>query len=341
MKFALRILLISSAALAHSAAPAQEKLDIPPTPTQREHLTREQIRRDWVKLCSKSRSDAVSILKRMQGRDGGWESLRDRWGGETDALVIESLLDNDVPRHDPVIINGLRNLRLFRPATTHVVALQTVVLCKVNETTDRELIEHNVAWLLKALHRDGKQFRGWGLTDERARSPYDTYTFYAVMALRSAQTAGIDFDRQIWAEIRDFYFDHQREDGGWRWITQPGPESSPLPTVMALYALYAVDEQIGESPRSSWRIRKGVERLVESGSFSETEAPFFLYAMSRLGQLHGELKLCSAAGKERQWFEDGTVWAMDHRMDSGSFFVARQSTAKTTATCLLFLAAGK
>src|SRR5262245_17390163 len=93
-------------------ASGDEVLRIPHTPTVREHLTQEQIRRDWEKLILKARNDAVTILRKMQCPDGGWESLPDPWGGEASVLAVEALIDNGVAPDEPAMIKGLRNVRL-------------------------------------------------------------------------------------------------------------------------------------------------------------------------------------------------------------------------------------
>lgn len=324
-----------------AVARGQEILKIPPMPTEREHKTPEQLRRDWEKICAKARADAVAILKQWQRKDGSWVPNRNSWDCEIDALAIEALLDSGVPPDDPVIIKGLRSLRLYRPQTTTAVALQTVALCKANDRRDWELIQGNVDWLLKAARRDGRRLRGWALDTDAHRPSADRYTFDAVAALRAARLVGIRFDAAIWKEVRGHYLERQLGDGGWRWISETGPKSSPEPTAMALYSLYVADEMLGETKRSALVIRSGIGRLAESPWQDNRQALDFHYVMARLGGMHVERDFRGPAGKKREWFEDGTIWLINHQTPSGTFFVPRFDMAKTTAIGLLFLAAGK
>jgi hypothetical protein len=341
--FSNRILLVALIASVGtgSGVCGQEKLTIPPTPTEREFKSKEQIRRDLAVLCEKARTDAVSILKRTQWSNGAWIADSYWQTDEVSPLVIEALLDHDVLASDPVIVKGLKNLRSNAPGSTDAVALQAVVLCKVNDKKDRHRIERNMAWLLETVKRDGTQFLGWGRNKEY-RQPDDAYAFYAVMALRSAKLAGINVDRKVWDEIRDHYLERQKEDGSWTWVTQRGPTPSRSPTVMALYGLLACDDAIGSSTgRSANAIQKGIDRLVESLHFTDAEGTTLLYALSRLAQLSPNVVFASAAKRPRDWFEDGVVWIINNQQPSGSIRTVSYNSAKATASALHFLAAGK
>lgn len=323
----------------------QEKITVPPTPVEREHKTQEQIRREWTGLTTKTREDAIAALKLTQRNNGAWVTLTDYWGEEVSPLVIEALLESGVPLSDPVIVKGLKNLRGYRPELTNVVAMQTIVLCKANCKRDHSVIERNVEWLLKGVRRNGDGFLGWGRIQDDATRPHDAYNFYAVMALRSARQVGIDCGPKIWREIRDFYISKQKNDGGWTWIPQMDSPTARMPTVIALYALHVANEQLSwswTSGRAENAIAKGVDWLTESGSMTDDEAVFFLYALIRLGEFQGEWTFANNPNKKkRDWFEDGVIWIVNNRTPSGTIFVARADTTKTTASALLFLAAGK
>ncbi len=168
-----------------------------------------------VEKVRKAIEHGKDYLVRRQSRAGDWEGdvPASRPGGGT-ALALLALLNAGVPAEDPVIQNGLKWLRTVPAAQTYVVGLQTMVYCLAGQNEDRERIQRNVDWLVKARQMNGDKLRGWSYTQGQASVPDNSNMQYALLGLHEAQAAGFAVDPEVWRSVRTYYIDYQSR-GGW------------------------------------------------------------------------------------------------------------------------------
>src|SRR5262249_41664146 len=108
----------------------------------------------------------VEYLRRKQQNHGGWEVDLDspKFAGGWTGLALVALLNSGVNRDDPAILKGLRYLRSLKPEWTYVRALQTMAFAEAGYEEDRQRIQENVDWLIKARVVVGGELKGWGYT---------------------------------------------------------------------------------------------------------------------------------------------------------------------------------
>ena len=119
---------------------------------------------------------------------------------------------------DPMMQRGMKYVREFEAKWTYVVGLQTMVLAELGDERDREKIQQNVDWLIRARVLENGNLTGWSYSETRGM-PDNSNSQYAVLGLNAGRQAGAKIDRQIWESIRSFYRTTQsqapREEGGW------------------------------------------------------------------------------------------------------------------------------
>src|SRR5262249_21050473 len=152
-------------------------------------------------------------LVARQDRDGGWQGDVPKDGGTpliTLALLNAGVSLKDVNSKDEKVRKRAlalqRALKWLRdnPATqTYGVALETMVFCFVNDKADRKRIEKNVAVLLAYRRSEGWTYgdplRGGG------SPPDNSNTQYALLALHEAIQRGVNVDRKVLVEVRDYF----------------------------------------------------------------------------------------------------------------------------------------
>jgi hypothetical protein len=94
---------------------------------------------------------------RDQENGGKWENeaLAIAYPGGQTSLVLLALMTAGVPPDDPAVQRGLKYLRGIEPEKTYVVGLQTMAFAQAGYGVDRERIQRNVTWLLRARHSAG------------------------------------------------------------------------------------------------------------------------------------------------------------------------------------------
>src|SRR5262249_54898684 len=138
-----------------------------------------------------------------------------------------ALLNAGVKPADPVIKRGLEYLRTVQPQYTYVVSLQTMVYAEAGYNEDKERIQNNVNWLIRARVMDGTRCRGWTykLVGD-INSPDHSNTQYALLGLHAGHLAGAKIDREVWESLRQLYTGTQLPDGSWNyqpWRRGDGP----------------------------------------------------------------------------------------------------------------------
>src|SRR5262245_10412414 len=180
---------------------------------------------DLVEPVRKAIERGVMYL-RSQQHNGDWEhrGYPPHSGGVT-ALVLLALLNSGAIVDDPLIQAGLTSLRRVEPDSVYVVSLQTMVYALAKRPVDKERIQKNVEWLIKArVFEDGK-FAGWGYKSGSG-SADNSNTQYALLALHEGHLAGAKVDDGVWESILQFYKSTQRGDGSWKYksiVREPSP----------------------------------------------------------------------------------------------------------------------
>src|SRR5262249_50690020 len=156
----------------------------------------------------------IDYLRERENGSGNWEDSDRRMpameGGWT-ALAMLALLNAGVKPDDPIIERGLKTLRRIPADQTYVVALQTTVLAETGRNEDRERIQDNVNWLIRAMIKDNGVCYGWTYSDTggRGRISDNSNTQYALLGLHAGKMAGAKIDRAIWEMIRAYYINTQ------------------------------------------------------------------------------------------------------------------------------------
>jgi hypothetical protein len=201
MKRCVVLILAVALALNTTAMPAEAKK------VKREELV------DQVRNAIKR---GIKYLRGAQKSDGSWE-IDDfsvtRRGGWT-CLAMLALLNAGVSPEDKMIEKGLTYIRQLQPTYTYVRALQTMVYAEAGKNQDKERIQRNVDWLIKAKIDDGKMLQGWTYTQAQ-QAPDNSNTQYALLGLHAGKMAGAKIPRALWVMIRDYYIKTQTAEGGW------------------------------------------------------------------------------------------------------------------------------
>ncbi len=173
----------------------------------------------------------VRYLKDKEGGKGSWEEGFEStlFPGGCSSLAMLALLNAGVPRDDPVIDRGLKMLRKIEPKRTYVVGLQTMVYALAAYPADRERIQNNVEWLLRARLENGWTYGAHGSDDSRV--PDFSNTQYALLGLHEALRAGVRVPEADLRAIRSLYLRGQHEDGSWAYGFGGGIRGQPLMTM--------------------------------------------------------------------------------------------------------------
>jgi hypothetical protein len=174
-----------------------------------------------VEQVRKAIERGIQYLRDQEKGRGNWEVNNSTVmvkGGWT-ALAMLALLNAGVKPDDPVIERGLRYLRDVEPEKTYVVSLQTMVFAEARRNEDRERIQRNVNWLVRAMARDNQgHCLGWTYGDASAnntRLTDNSNTQYALLGLYAGRVAGAHVGREVWESIREYYIRTQQLDHGW------------------------------------------------------------------------------------------------------------------------------
>src|SRR5262245_47201238 len=123
---------------------------------------------------------------------GHWELAPELFmlkGGET-SLALLALLNSGVKPDDLAVergLNYLRGLPLQDDSWTYSVSLQTMVFAVAGHARDRERVQRNVEWLIKARVMSGERLLGWTYKQPRGvDNPDNSNTQYALLGLHEA-----------------------------------------------------------------------------------------------------------------------------------------------------------
>jgi hypothetical protein len=165
------------------------------------------------------------LKKKQEDRGAGqvnWENDAKILGifpGGASNMALLALLTAGVKPTDPAVQRVLPYIRSLPPQHTYVVGIQTLIFNEVNDPKDRDQVQKNVDWLLRArVIREGKLW-GWGYTDA-ASNPDNSNSQYALLGLWAGKQYGAKIDKKAWEQIQEFYMRTQvisekARIGGW------------------------------------------------------------------------------------------------------------------------------
>jgi hypothetical protein len=279
------------------------------------------------------------------GRPGGWSSL-----------AMLALLNSGVKPDDPIIQRGLKYLRGIQPQHTYVVGLQTMVFAAAGFNEDRERIQRNVDWLVKARVFSNNQFVGWSYGKGAFAGTSDnSNTQYALLGLHEGHLAGAKIDPKVWKDIRDFYRITQRADGGWGYATHFNNGSILTMTTAGLCGLLIAGQELNDR-REVLRAdgtAQNCGRYVEDKHVAEAlswigrrfivkypQAIYYnLYGLERAGRLTG-LRFLG----DHDWYREGCEFLVREQNADG-YWQSRQGHDSwpviSTSFALLFLSKGR
>ncbi len=286
--------------------------------------------------------NGVRFLKTKQ-KDGNWEGqgpdLLGYNGGLT-SLALLAMLEAGVDPKDKTVADGLAYLRALKPGQTYVVALQTMALLRGDRNKDKELIQRNVDWLLKALVRD-KGGYGWGYKEDAKGFTDNSNTQYAVMALHAAAEKGFKIEEQVWKDLREYYRRTQLQDGGWDYQAKGRPATLTM-TCAGVCGLLITNHHLKEDPGPA--LAKGLTRVGELFTLDVPAWHYYnLYGLARTGELSGN-RLFVTKDKAHDWYRAGAEFLVKRQATDGSWKSDKPVDGHpviATSYALMFLAKGK
>jgi hypothetical protein len=318
---------------------------------------------ELVKKVKESIDNAVTYLKKNQGRGGDWEAfvldvLGGQKGGQT-ALATLALLNSGLTKEDPAVAKALAYLRELKPERTYVVALQTMALAEARDPRDRPLLQRNVDWLRdRAIYSDGK-LTGWSYPMNQMAD--NSNTQYAVLGLYAAKAGGVKIDDELWKAIREFYTRTQRAEGTWAYAAS-GFDPSFTMTVSGACGLVIANMGLDVSPQKlneatgvaeacgvypeNAALAKGLAWIANQFNFMQGKSYFYnFYGIERLGRLSGQRFIGT-----HDWYREGCKILVAAQEQDGSFLARSGARSKyidtgwpviTTSFALLFLSKGR
>ena len=333
------------AILALSAAVALPAADKPKEPLV------EQVR--------KAIEGGVRYLRDQERGNGNWEAVDKASvgmpGGWT-SLAMLALLNAGVKPEDPVIERGLKSLRQVEPQFTYVVSLQTMVFAETGRSEDRERIQRNVDWLIRAMVREGGKCKGWTYRQE-PRLTDNSNTQYALLGLHAGRLAGAKIDREVWQSIQDYYVATQQPDHGWNYSPSM-PQTSLTMTTAGLCGLLISGMELNAGREvlrpdgtatncgvyaENKPATDALRWIAQPNNFKVNQPShtyYNLYGIERAGRLSGQRFF-----GEHDWYREGCEFLVEVQKEDGSW----QGTGRqqegwpiiSTSFALLFLSKGR
>jgi len=290
----------------------------------------------------------------QQRDNGSWEINAADVGhpGGATSLALLALLTSGVSPQNDRIQKGLEYLRKIKPSQTYVVALQTMALAQAGQK-DRELIQRNVDWLLKA-----QQDNGWSYTNQGGVTD-NSNTQYAVLGLHAGIEAGVTIDKNALAKIRAFMLRTQQGDG-WSYKARGAPMMTMTCAGLCNLMITGMDLDVSKQHMEGGEIKDcgqydengpvanalrwigGRFPAVIGGGNLQAQLgpwPFYcLYGVERTGRLTGQRFLGG-----HDWYEIGCRYLVGIQKAGGHWQGDNADGTPVLATsfALLFLAKGR
>ncbi|MDP6989058.1 MAG: hypothetical protein QF903_06230 [Planctomycetota bacterium] len=292
----------------------------------------------------------VDYLLRAQNRDGSWgpaggrlqEGHFDRRYGHT-ALAVYTLVKSGLAPTHPSVRRGTAYMLGGFPTKVYSAACETMALAALGDAAHRPRIEELLEFI-ESLRKRGVG-NAWGYPGLGAGHVDLSNTQYAALALRSADTAGVEVSQRTWrsvietvlefqrpvevaesrrargagandVEVAPFSYDRARSGGG------HAPSASMTAAGVSILGICAEglgDKLVGAPAR---RVSRACERglawlarpfsVTENRGGSSSWLYYYLYGLERVGALF-ELDRIG----EHDWYWEGARFLVDDQAHDG------------------------
>jgi hypothetical protein len=164
----------------------------------------------------------VAYLEREQREDGSWPDPVGYPGGIT-AICTLALLNSGVPAQDKHVQDAVNYLRKIKPERTYSTALQTMVFCAAEPSTNLPLIKRNAIWLEEKQKRTGPYTGAWAYPEAEGDN---SNSQFALLALHEAERVGVKVSDRTWELAHKYWLDCQNPNGSWGYKPQTGGTGS-------------------------------------------------------------------------------------------------------------------
>ena len=299
----------------------------------------------------------VRYLLRSQDRDGSWSGASDAMttqpGGVT-ALCTLALLNCGRAANEPPIRKALNYLRNTDPESqTYATSLQIMVLAAAEP--DKEVRLRQLANHLEFTQRkEGPGKGGWGYGKPAG---YDhSNSQFALLALREAESAGVEVKPSTWRLALDYWKRHQQSDGSWIYDDRYGPTGSMACAGVASLVIASGQLASGDATidgdqvtccgqqEDTDEIMRGMQWLterftVQSNPGGESWYYYYMYGLERVGRLTGQRFIGS-----HDWYREGVEALLRQQDPTTGQWIGRgieQDSTIATSLALLFLSKGR
>jgi hypothetical protein len=288
-------------------------------------------------------------------RSGSWERGIGRKGGAS-CLAVLALLNAGVPPEDEAVRRGLDYLRTIEPHDTYVVGLQTMVFAEAGQARDRDLIQRNVDWLVKARVRNGDKTRGWSYGSGGVNIGADfSNSQYALLGLHAGKQAGAKIDPEVWESLRRLYTESQLPEGGWGY--QPNADGARFTMTVAGFCslhIAGLELNAGRQELQANGVARNCGVYAENKELAKAlrwigdrfhfktngDYTFYnTYGIERAGRLSGQRFLGG-----HDWYREGCTFLVEAQRDDGSWTgvgTVDSIPGISTPFALLFLSKGR
>jgi hypothetical protein len=286
------------------------------------------------------------------GRDGSWQGHEDQGAGLT-SLIVLSLLSSGRSPDDSEVARAMEFIRREKPQKVYEASLQCMALCACQPGRDRELIERNITWLIKAQQRsDG----GWAYGQEPGVSD-ESNSQFAVLALWEASRLGIEIPEETLQRARNYWMTQMLPGGTWGYRGERAARGSM--TCAGIASMVILEDSLAslDATVDGGQIRccgggsekRGYDPAISlewlANNFSANDNPgyrqwffYYMYALERVGRLTGQRFIGN-----HDWYREGADAILRRRNVVGGNIPGggAETEVAATAMALLFLSKGK
>lgn len=310
-----------------------------------------------VEQVRKAIDAGIRFLRDQERGNGNWEAVDKAsvgFRGGWTSLAMLALLNAGVRPEDPIIEHGLQYLRQVEPQQTYVVSLQTMVFAETGRNEDRQRIQRNVDWLLRAMVKEDGKCKGWSYFQGTSRITDNSNTQYALLGLHAGRVAGAKIDRDVWQSIQDYYMASQQPDHGWHY-NPARPRSDLTMTTAGLCGLLISGMELN----AGREVLQADGTALNCGVYAENKPAtnalgwiarefranlpqhtyYNLYGLERAGRLSGQRFF-----GEHDWYREGCEFLVRAQKEDGSWQEAGGQggwPVISTSFALLFLSKGR
>jgi hypothetical protein len=298
----------------------------------------------------------VAYLEREQREDGSWGDPVGYPGGAT-SLCTLALLNCGVPAQDKHVQNAVNYLRKIKPQRTYSTALQTMVFCAAEPSTNLNLIRRNALWLEDNQKRSGPMAGSWAYPEAEGDN---SNSQFALLALHEAERVGAKVSDRTWELAYRYWIEGQNPNGSWGYKPlTPGTGSMTCAGIAALVItsdrlnrgdaeadgdqVMCCGEQKDNAPLDralGWMGRNFSVHTNPGSRGAQGWLFYYLYGLERTGRLTNQRLLGG-----HDWYREGADLLVNMQDQLSGYWKgtghAEEEPHLATSLALLFLAKGR